>query len=139
MSWVKHYHDDHMAVMRLLAKLEGNIKEIEMGEKRTHLNLELEEFARVIREVIIPHFKHEETGIYARIAEVSEEERDFINRMLEEHRRLYVAFEDYLSAVDSLDEAKLAAAGKIIIDILAKHIKKEELVIPKIAAKLDIS
>jgi len=130
-NWIANYHEDHMAVLRLLAKLEGNIKEISMGTKRQHVDMEFKEFADVIKDVIIPHFKQEERGIYARINEVSEKHQNFIKSMLDEHERLYLVFDQYIAATDPLEE-------KAIIEVLERHIKKEEEIIPRLAEKLNI-
>ncbi len=137
-NWIDNYHEDHMAVLRLLAKLDGNIKEIDMGTKRQHVDMEFKEFADVIKDVIIPHFKQEESGIYARINEVSEKHQNFIKNMLDEHERLYLVFDQYITAADPLEEQAIIEPAKTIIEVLERHIKKEEEAIPILAKKLNI-
>lgn len=124
--------------MHLLAKMEGNIREIEQGEKRPHLDLELREFATVIREVILPHFEQEETGIYAQTARMSSTHQSFVEDMLREHRLLYAAFDQYLAALDPLDEVKIVSSFRTILNLLRNHIKNEEEVLPVLAEEINV-
>lgn len=130
MSWLKRYHDDHMSVLTLLAGLEGNIKDFELGLDRPYMMTEFEEIGKIIKEIIIPHFHNEEKNIYPKVAEKDEDGKTFINNMLEEHQQLYATFEDYLHALENNDKQKLMESGKIIVNILRGHIIKEEKYIP---------
>ena len=133
MSWIKHYHDDHMNVLQLLAKLEGNLKAMETGTAGPAVNLELQEFGEVLENVIIPHFKSEEKHIYVETSKISERHREFIYHMLDDHRKLYVAFEEFIQALKPIQQDKLTGAGETIIKVLRSHIIEEEKVLPELA------
>lgn len=63
MDWLKVYHDDHKAVLVLLAKFEGNILDLRAGLATPNTFVEFKEFGDVIRNVILPHFKSEESKV----------------------------------------------------------------------------
>ena len=54
---------------------------------------ELKEFVEIVNNVIIPHFKAEEIGVYPEALRVSGD-KDFITGMYEEHNILYDALRD---------------------------------------------
>lgn len=82
MDWMKTYHEDHKSVLVLLAKFTGNILDLKAGLSTPYTFVEFKEFADVINNVIIPHFKKEETTIYAEIRKKSPAGSDFIDEML---------------------------------------------------------
>jgi len=98
-KWLSRFHDDHMAVVRLLPKLEGNLKDLEHGEAGVNAIWDLREFAEIIRNVIIPHFKNEEKTVYPKASGVGEEAQKFMTGMYKEHEDLYEAFEGFFKAL----------------------------------------
>lgn len=138
MSWLEHYHEDHMSVLLLVEKLEGNIKYLEAGQAGPNIIFEFKEFGDVLREVIIPHFKNEETGIYPAVAKINAAANSFINAMLEDHAVLYKAFDEFLAGLEPADFERLKAAGGEIIPVLRRHIHKEEEFISDLAHKAGI-
>ena len=132
MNWLKGYHDDHKSVLLLLAKFEGNILSLKAGQATPHIFTEFEEFGDVIKNVIIPHFKSEETGIYLTVSESGPTGKSFIDKMLNEHNALYELFDNYLSAVEAEDNEKLIEISNRLEHVLRRHIIKEEDEIPKI-------
>lgn len=129
MNWLTNYHEDHMAVLLLLSKLEGNIKDLEIGEPRPNMSFELNEFGKVLTDVIIPHFKNEEENIYPKAAKKDEA---FIKEMYQEHYALSKLFEEYLTALQPLDQQTIIKSGKAMISLLKGHIEKEETILPKL-------
>lgn len=99
MLWLNRFHDDHMAVVRLLSKLEGNLRDIEHGEAGINAIWDLREFVEIIKGVIVPHFRNEEKTVYPKASIVDEEAREFILGMYKEHDDLYEAFEGFFKAV----------------------------------------
>ena len=99
MLWLNRFHDDHMALVRVLPKLEGNLKDIEYGEAGPNVAWELREFAELVRNVVIPHFKEEERIVYPKASGVSDEGHKFILSMYEEHNTLYEAFDGFFKAL----------------------------------------
>lgn len=132
MNWLKNYHDDHKAVLLLLAKLEGNIMDLKAGYPSPNPYLEFEEFAEVIENVIIPHFKHEEVTVYKDLSAVGPEEQIFIKNMLQEHEALYNVFDKYFRAVEERNNQKLIEISGTLIHVLRHHILKEEDDLPKL-------
>lgn len=132
MNWLKNYHEDHKSVLLLLAKFEGNIMSLKAGQETPHTFVEFHEFGDVIKNVIIPHFKDEETGIYKTISESSPAGKSFIEKMLNEHNALYELFDHYLAAVDTKGNDKLIEISERLEKILHHHILQEEDEIPKI-------
>jgi hemerythrin-like domain-containing protein len=132
MTWIDHYREDHKAVLLLLAKLDGNIREIEKGQARPNNMLEFEEFGEVIKKVIIPHFKGEEDEIYPNLVQINPSAAKFVEDMLGEHHKLHQAFGDFLEATEQARQEKLVQSGKVLLQLLKKHIEKEEDVIPKL-------
>lgn len=130
MSWMNRYHEDHMSVLTLLAGLEGNIKDLEIGQDRPYMMIEFEEIGKIINNIIIPHFRQEEKSIYPKVASQNDNGKTFIEHMLEEHQKLYVAFEAYLRSLENKDNQGLINSGKIIVEVLKNHIIKEEKAIP---------
>lgn len=132
MNWLKNYHEDHMAVLLLLAKFEGNIMSLRAGQATPNTFTEFTEFGDVIKGVVIPHFKSEETGIYKNISESGPDGKEFIDNMLQEHIALYKLFDQYLAAVEALDNDKLIEISDTLEKVLRHHIHQEEEEIPKI-------
>lgn len=129
MFWLNRFHDDHMAVVRLLAKLEGNLKDLEHGEAGVNAIWDLREFAEVIRDVIIPHFKNEEKTTYPKASGVGEEAREFMMGMYKEHDDLYEAFEGFFKALGGeTDEKEPAGKDKTAARIISASVNagKEE-------------
>lgn len=99
MLWMEKFHHEHMAIIAILPKLEGNLMEIEHGEAGHNVIWELHEFADLIMNVLIPHFNEEDKVVYPQAAGVSEEGRVFIDGMNNEHKLLYQAFAGYVQAM----------------------------------------
>lgn len=100
MLWLDRFHDDHMAVVRILPKLEGNLKDIEYGEAGENAIWDLREFAELVKNVIIPHFKDEEKVVYPKASTVDEDGYKFIAGMYDEHKALYEAFDGFFKALE---------------------------------------
>lgn len=132
MDWLKGYHEDHKSVLLLLAKLEGNVMDLKAGFPAPDPYMEFEEFADVIRNVIIPHFKNEESTVYQQVAESSPEGQAFINRMLKEHNALYLLFEKYFRAVSLRDNSLIIELSGKLDTVLRHHILAEEDELPKL-------
>ena len=130
MDWLKTFHDDHKDVLILLAKLEGNVMDLKAGLDTPNTFVEFREFGDIIKNVLLPHFKQEETGIYKKVGEYGSDERTFIDNMLQEHEALYSLFAQYLKAVDDLDKGKLIEIGATLGSVLTHHITKEEDTLP---------
>ncbi|RJQ26559.1 MAG: hemerythrin domain-containing protein [Peptococcaceae bacterium] len=129
MPWLKHLHEHHLAILHLLAKLEGNIRQLEIGEFNEGVFWDFKEFAEVITKELIPHFQDEEKNAYVLVASMDENKQKFIDNMIEEHRILNAAFETYLRAVGTRNISGLVDSGKVLINLLKSHIEKEENVI----------
>lgn len=99
MLWQQRFHDEHTALFSILPKLEGNLKDIEHGEAGENVIWELREFAQIIKDVLIPHFRDEEKNVYPKASQSSEEGKKFIEGMYEEHNRLYEIFEGFLKSL----------------------------------------
>lgn len=132
MNWLKTYHEDHKSVLLLLAKFEGNIMSLKAGQDTPNTYTEFTEFGDVIKNVIIPHFKNEETDIYKTISESGPAGKNFTDRMLNEHDALYELFDHYLAAVEAKDKDKLIEISERLEKILHHHILQEEDELPKI-------
>lgn len=132
MDWLSNYQEDHKAVLLLLAKMEGNIQYLKAGTETPNTFVEFEEFADVVRDVIIPHFKSEEDGIYKDIRELEAEGKKFADDMVTEHEVLYPLFEKFSAAVKNRDREKLIEAGGLLIQVLTHHILKEEDEMPRL-------
>lgn len=132
MEWLQAYHDDHKGVLLLLAKLEGNVMDLKAGYPSPNPYLEFEEFEQVIKNVIIPHFKHEEVTVYNEVSRYGPEEQAFIEKMLMEHDALYSVFEQYFTAVEKRDDKKIIEISGTLIHVLRHHILKEEDELPKL-------
>lgn len=100
MIWMEKFHNDHLSIMGILSKLEGNLMDIEHGEAGYNVIWELQEFADLINNVLIPHFNEEDKVVYPRAAGVSEEGRVFIDGMNNERKLLYQAFAGYVQAME---------------------------------------
>lgn len=119
MHWLKRFHDEHTAVNFVLTKLEGNLKDIEHGEAGANVIWELKEFVEIVNNVIIPHFKAEEIGVYPEALRVSGD-KDFITGMYEEHNILYDAFERFVNSLGAENLRTEAQQGDKIARIIAK-------------------
>ena len=131
MDWLKIYHQDHKTVLVLLAKFTGNVLDLKAGLSTPHTFVEFREFTDVIKNVIIPHFQGEETGLYKQVIETGPSGREFINHMLKEHEKLYVLFEVFTTAVANEDTQKIIEISTDLDDMLRRHIMKEEDDLPK--------
>jgi len=129
MPWLESLHEHHLAILHLLAKLEGNIRQLETGEFTEGVFWDFKEFAEVITKELIPHFQDEEENAYVLVASMDENRQKFIDNMLEEHSILNAAFETYLKAVKTRNISGLIESGKVLINLLKSHIEKEENVI----------
>ncbi|HWI54058.1 MAG TPA: hemerythrin domain-containing protein [Desulfobacteria bacterium] len=129
---MKVYHDDHKEVLLLLAKLEGNVMDLKAGYPSPNPYLEFEEFAQVIENVIIPHFKNEEVTVYKDVSGHGPEEQEFIKKMLMEHDALYTVFDQYFRAVKERDNQKMIEISGTLIHVLRHHILREEDDLPKL-------
>lgn len=135
MNWLKNYHEDHLSVLVLLAKLEGIVMSLKAGQDTPHIFIEFHEFGDVIKNVIIPHFKNEEVGIYKTISESGPEGQKFIDKMLNEHYALYELFNEYFAAVEAKNKEELIMISEKMEKILQHHIIQEEEEVPKIFNK----
>jgi len=126
MDWMKTYHEDHKSVMILLAKFTGNVMDLKAGMSTPNTIVEFKEFADIINNVIIPHFKSEETTIYAEIKKKSPAGSDFIDDMLQEHEELYSLFDAYITAVEAQDTTIIIDISTRLEHVLRHHIIKEE-------------
>ena len=132
MLWLNRFQEDHMAVVRLLAKLEGNLKDLEYGEAGVNAIWDLREFAEIIRNVIIPHFKNEEKTVYPKASGVGGEARKFMTGMCEEHEDLYVAFEGFFKALGGeTGEKEAAGKDKIAAQIISASVNADREEAPK--------
>jgi len=132
LDWLKNYHEDHEAVLLLLAKLEGNMLYFKTGMETPHTFMEFKEFADVIKNVIIPHFKSEESGVYKDVGDYDQKGRQFADLMIQEHEALYPLFESYMEAVEAKDKEKLLDIGGKMEAVLRHHILKEEREMPRL-------
>lgn len=111
MLWLNRFHDDHMAVVRILPRLEGTLKDIEYGEAGPNAVWDLKEFADLIKNVIIPHFKEEEKIVYPRASSVDKAGHDFILTMYDEHNELYEAFDGFIKIIEAAVPGKPSGLG----------------------------
>lgn len=132
MLWQQRFHDEHTALFSILPKLEGNLKDIEHDEAGENVIWELREFAQIIKDVIIPHFQDEEKNIYPKASQSSEEGKEFIAGMYEEHNLLYETFEGFLK---SLGEGSGLETGPHEKDHLARTISLSRNIDEKEVAK----
>lgn len=104
MDWLKKFHYNHAALVRMLSKLEGNLKDIKYGEAGANVVWELREFVDLAHYVVIPHFKAEEATVYPRLAAAASTElRGLVDSLYKEHNQLYEAFEGFTKAVLDID------------------------------------
>jgi len=174
-DWLKRFHDDHEAIILMLSKLEGNLKDIEHGEVGSNVLWDLKEFSDMFNHVVVPHFKAEEASVYPRLAAgAGEELRKLIDTLYEEHNQLYEAFDGFAKSfqgaapfaelrdnahliaaeinrsanagrdevpknfnelggdtsfdtnVIDIDKESLLKHGFFILEVLARHLKKEQ-------------
>ncbi|TEB17416.1 hypothetical protein Psfp_00640 [Pelotomaculum sp. FP] len=133
MDWLKRFHDDHAALMRIISKLEGNLKDIEYGEAGVNVIWELREFVELVRNVVIPHFKSEEETVYPRLSVgASKDHREFIASLYEEHNQLYEAFDGFNKALLDVDyQEDKAGRGRRIAVEMARSGNIDKLEVPK--------
>lgn len=130
MLWLKRFHDDHMALVRILPKLEGNLRDIEAGEAGENVIWDLKEFAELLRNVVIPHFIEEEKTVYPKASEVDNDGRQFIAGMYDEHKALYEAFGGFFKSLkgDNRQEEILEQENKPARTIsLSGNVNREEV------------
>jgi len=131
MDWIKHFNQDHMEVLLLLTKLDGNLQEVKhLGKVRSGILLECEEFLEVVEKVILPHFQAEEEHLYPTLVKRNPQASGFVEIMLQEHQELYEDFERFKVAVKAGEPADLITSGEGILRFLKDHILKEEKEIP---------
>ncbi len=119
MPWLKRFHKDHMVLVGVLSKLEGNLKDIEHGELSENIVWELDEFAHLIKNVIMPHFKEEDEVVYPKASSAGEDAEAFISGMYEEHRVLGEAFEGFVRSLARVpDEIKSADQLKRVAQLI---------------------
>ncbi len=126
MDWMKTYHEDHKSVLILLAKFTGNVMDLKAGLSTPNTFVEFREFADIINNVIIPHFKNEETNVYREVSKTGPAGADFVAKMLREHEELYTLFDTYVTAVEAQDSAAIIEISSRLDHILRHHIMKEE-------------
>lgn len=137
MIWMEKFHDDHMAILGVLPKLEGNLMDIEHGEAGRNVIWELQEFADLIKNVLIPHFNEEDKVVYPLAASVSEGGRLFIEGMNNEHRLLYQAFGGYVQAMKGVQNSPgHPAHGKLAAQAIASSKNMNTTEVPKNFDKL---
>ena len=130
MGWLNRFHDEHKAVQYVLMKLEGNLKDIEHGESDANVIWELKEFAEIIDNVIIPHFKAEEKDVYPEALRLSKDEK-FIAQMYDDHNILYEAFEGFNDSIGKENLGiKLKEGGKLA-RIISKSRNIDKIEVPK--------
>ncbi|HBC93883.1 MAG TPA: hypothetical protein DCZ10_13560 [Pelotomaculum sp.] len=133
MDWLKRFQDDHAALIRIISKLEGNLKDIEYGEAGVNVIWELREFVELVRNVVIPHFKAEEETIYPRLsAGAGKDLSEFIASLYEEHNQLYEAFDGFNKALLDIDfQEDKAGRGRRIAVEMARSGNIDKLEVPK--------
>lgn len=133
MDWLKRFHNDHANLVRILSKLEGNLKDIEYGEAGVNVIWELREFVELVDKVVIPHFRAEEETVYPRLsAGASAEFKRFIAGLYEEHNQLYEAFEGFAKALlDINDQEDKSGRGRKIADEMARSGNIHKMEAPK--------
>ncbi|NLI12771.1 hemerythrin domain-containing protein [Pelotomaculum propionicicum] len=139
MSWLQLFHDEHTALYFILPKFEGNLKDIEHGEAGENVIWELREFAEIIKDVLIPHFREEEKNVYPRAVQAGEAGKAFITAMYEEHNLLYEAFEGFLRSLGQVTGLGMLPTAKDHVArmiSLSKNIEKKET--PKNLDKLTL-
>lgn len=130
MSWLKRFYDEHAAVDFVLTKLEGNLKDIEHEESGANVIWELKEFAEIIKNVIIPHFKAEEKEVYPKASKLSED-KEFIASLYDEHNLLYDAFEGFISALGKENLGAELQQGDKLAKIISKSRNIDKIEVPK--------
>lgn len=130
MSWLKRFHDEHASVDIVLTKLGGNLKDIEHGESGANVIWELKEFADIIKNVIIPHFKAEEKEVYPKASKLSED-KEFIAGLYDEHNLLYDAFEGFISAMGKENLGTELQQGNKLAQIISRSRNIDKIEAPK--------
>lgn len=133
MDWLKKFQEDHANMARIISKLEGNLKDIEYGEAGVNVIWELREFAELVHNVVIPHFRAEEETVYPELAvHAGEELSEFIDILYEEHNRLYEAFDGFTKALLDVDYQldKAERSRKIAVE-MARSANIDKMEAPK--------
>jgi hemerythrin-like domain-containing protein len=130
MRWLNRFHDEHEAVQFVLMKLEGNLKDIEHGESDVNVIWELKEFAEIINNVIIPHFKAEEKDIYPEALRLGIDEK-FIAEMYDEHNVLYEAFKGFNDSIGKENLGIKLKEGGELARIISKSRNIDKIEVPK--------
>lgn len=132
MDWMKTYHEDHESVLILLAKVEGNILDLQAGMATPNTYLEFQEFLDIIRNVIIPHFRDEEKTVYKNAVNLKPDLHEFVQAMLNDHEQMYVMFNEFGDAVEKKNSEKIISISGKLVHILRHHIIKEEKHLPEL-------
>lgn len=130
MRWLKRFHDEHEAVSFVLIKLEGNLKDIENGESGANVIWELKEFAEIVNNVIIPHFKAEEKEVYPKASRLSED-KEFITSLYDEHNLLYDAFEGFIRSLGDENLGTELKEGEKLARIISQSRNIDKIEVPK--------
>lgn len=132
MDWLKKFQDDHANIVRIMSKLEGNLKDIEYGEAGINVIWELREFVQLVHNVVIPHFKAEEETIYPRLsASAGEGISELVDSLYEEHNQLYNAFDGFEKALLEAEYQEDKSGKGRIADEMARSSNIDKLEVPK--------
>lgn len=133
MYWLKRFQDDHANIVRIMSKLEGNLKDIEYGEAGINVIWELREFVELVHNVIIPHFKAEEETIYPRLsAGASKDLSMLVASLYEEHNQLYKAFDGFEKVLlDAGHQENKTGRGRKIAVEMARSGNIDKMEVPK--------
>ncbi|NMA53003.1 MAG: hemerythrin domain-containing protein [Peptococcaceae bacterium] len=133
MDWLKRFHDDHAAIVLMLSKLEGNLRDIEHGEAGGNVLWELKEFSDMFNHVVVPHFKEEEVSVYPRLAAgAGEELSKLVDSLYEEHNQLYEAFDGFAKSFqDAAPLAEMQDNARLIAAEINRSANAERAEVPK--------
>lgn len=133
MDWLKRFHDDHAAIILMLSKLEGNLKDIEHGEVGDNVLWELKEFSDMFNHVVVPHFKAEEVSVYPRLLDgAGEELSKLVDSLYEEHEQLYEAFDEFAKSFhDAAPLAELHDNARLIAAEINRSANADRSEVPK--------
>jgi hemerythrin-like domain-containing protein len=131
--WLKRFHDDHANLIRILNKLEGNLKDIKYGVAGVNVVWDLREFVELVNNVVIPHFREEEKSVYPRLsANANEDLRQLIESLYREHDLLYEAFDGFARALHDVDDqVEKTKRGRRIAAEIARSANSDKMEAPK--------